>query len=45
MTLLCKGREGVWVADGDSSFQFHNVFHHEIDAILETENGWQKTSG
>lgn len=35
-----KGREGVWIADGDSSFQVH-----KIDAILESENGWQKTSG
>lgn len=40
-----KGRESVWIADGDSSFQFHKVFHHEIDAILESENGCQKTSG
>lgn len=39
-----KARDGFLIANSDNSFHFYKGFHHKINAILECENGWQKTS-
>jgi len=40
-----KGKEVFVIANSDNSFHFYKVFCYKINAVLEYENGWQKTSG